>query len=355
MGNIRPRNGNGDDDDRQEGDSREINAPVVAPEMEKRLEANLPGLGDTQRAIAEGAQSDPTYTYQAPGAATGRGVAGTGRTPETLSEYIRNVQALQNPELMATFGRQDQPMTPYDWQMVGVNEQWNQYNKNLQERSNQLATLNQQGAYQPAMTNLMAGVADMSNPFAAQRAGLREQFAGGRQRQMSNAIAQQRMQSGTGMDPMQKARLQMQMDQAQRGAESDLQAKQNEAQLAQYAEAGNIASKAQQLMNQRQGQAAQYQLGTLPEAFDFSLLSTPPTLEQRKESFAAFPWLGDTDIGSEFFQSMGFLPWSVSNLWDRSADYSAARGFQGGPGNSSGTRYNPADVIARWKVNQGFA
>ena len=239
--------------------------------------AHVTGVGDTQRAIAEGAQRDPSYDAQTPGGREGRGVTGTGRPAQNLTEYIRNVQAYQNPVLMAAFGRQDQPMTPYDWQMVGVNEQYDQYNRNQQERGNALGAAWQQGAYQPALAGLMQATAGMSNNFAAQRTGLQEQFAGQRERQMGQAQAQQRLQGGTQMDAMQQARLRQQMDQAQREAQTGLQQKQNEQQLAQYAEAGNIATKAQQLMNQRMGTALQYTLGTPQEAFDFSLMSTPLT------------------------------------------------------------------------------
>ena len=339
-----------------EREDRSINAPTVAPEMDEALRAQLPGLGETQRQIAEGARTDPTYEYQGPRATAGRGHGGSGERPESLSEYIMNFQATQNPELTALYAHQDRPMTQYDWQMTGVNEQLNRYHQNLAERGGQLSTLNQQGAYQPAMTNIMSGIAGLSNPFAAQQAGLREQMASGRQRQMASAMAQQRLQSGTGMDAMQQARLRMQMDQAQRTAQADLQQKQNEQRMQQYTEAGNIAAKAQQLMNQRQGQAAQYSLGTLPEAFDFSLLSTPPTEEQRRANLAGMPWLGSRLPESEFFQSLGFNPLGVHNQragQDRFFTL-ASGGAQGQPLPEGNVRQSPEQIIAAWRNRQGF-
>lgn len=339
-----------------ESEQRGINAPTVAPEMDETLRAQLPGLGETQRQIAEGARTDPTYEYQGPQGQTGRGHVGTGERPTSLSEYIMNFQAAQNPELTALYAHQDRPMTQYDWQMVGANEQFSRYNQNLAERGGQLSTLNQQGAYQPAMTNIMSGIAGLSNPFAAQQAGLREQMASGRQRQMAQAQAQQRLQSGMGMDPMQQARLRMQMDQAQRTAQADLQQKQNEQQMQQYTEAGNIAAKAQQLMNQRQGQAAQYSLGTLPEAFDLSLLSTPPTQEQQRAGLGGMPWLGIRDPSSEWFQSLGFRPADVADWWNRTGNIPNDTGLVGGSRHPDplGSGSSPEQVIAAWRNRQGF-
>ena len=315
--------------------------------------AHVTGVGETQRRIAEGAERDPSYTHQAPTGGEGRGTTGTGRAPENITEYIRNVQAYQNPVLMAAFGRQDQPMTPYDWQMVGVNQQFDQYNRNQQERGEALGQAWQQGAYQPALAGIMQGVTGMSNNFGAQRAGLQEQFASQRHRQMAEAQAQQRLQGGTQMDAMQQARLRQQMDQAHREAMAGLQQKQNEQQLAQYAEAGNIATKAQQLMNQRMGTNLQYTLGTPQEAFDFSLLSTPITNEQGRRSLSGFPYIGDRLPGDEWMQGVGFRPMSTdASTW--SGDTFAGGGYiapGARQGNSGG--FTPQAVLQAWKNQQG--
>ena len=153
------------------------------------------------------------------------------------------------------------------------------------------------------------------------------------------------------MDAMQQARLRQQMDQAQREAQAGLQQKQNEQQLAQYAEAGNMATKAQQLMNQRMGTALQYTLGTPQEAFDFSLLSTPLTDEQTKFSISGFPWKWDRHPGNAIGRAIGYrphepTPQALAGFFE---GYLPPGAGQGGPGGN-----DPQSIINAWNNQQGW-
>ena len=291
-------------------------------EIERRRRSANPFEGGDDVTIQSGAQIQ------------GRGLG----TPDT-DTWAGAVQDIQNKMLPTTMGLIGNP-NYFDSRYDMVNAAQELVTGNYLGRENMYQNLMAQmggprtysGVGQEALGNL-AGLTD-PRQLARERQAVAGRTAMAGDQAQNAAMAQARMRTGMGLSPTEVAQMQRARALESQTQMSELQAQQRSQQAQINQALAQEAGKWQTLENQQQLDMANFGIGAWQGPLDLSLIMTPPTAEQQKESVVGLPWVGSAGTNIR----PGMRPFGLeAGPW----------GMFGGEGRNMDWTQSPEEIAAR--------